>query len=219
MRVRFAALVCLLSVVGVATAQQGTLSISIERGRLRVDGHRVADAYVPSTLDLQRVEGYASYSGPRDASVEIGGLRYRVRGGRIVIDTDPTGPPDVVLQAGHPLDLGSGGYVFVPVDWISDPAEVQRFHFATQQEIALDATAEAYADQIRRLDSTDPQHARAVERLRACLEDAFEVKQRNRLREIEMLEAELRFLRKQQQRRTQHRDEIVSRRLRELLAQ
>lgn len=217
MRVRFAALALALLVSGSAEAQQGTLSISIERGRLRVDGHRVADAYVPPTLDLRRMEGQVNYVGPASASMDIGGLRYRVDDGRMVIDRAPAGPPDVVLQPGHRLDLRGGGYVFVSVDWLSDPAEAQRLHFAAQQEIALDATAEMFAEQIRLLPPDDPQRAQLIGRLRECLNEAFEVKQHNRIREIELLEAELRFLRKQQQRRNQHQDEIVARRLRELL--
>lgn len=201
-----------------SAAAQGTITLSLEQGRLRVDGHRVADAYVPPTLDLRRISGQTTYVGPASASIDVGGVRYRVEEGRFVLDHAPTAPPDAVLEVGHRVDLRAGGYVFVPVDWVRDPAEARRLTFAAQQEFALDATAEVLAEQIRALRPGDPERTRLEAQLRACLDEAFAVKQHNRLREIELLEAELRFLRKQHQRRNRHQEEVVAHRLRELLA-
>ncbi len=218
MRIRLCCLLVSLVLCDVASAQ-GMVSLSIERGRLRIDGQRVPEALVPAPLDLRRVEGHLYYSGPADASIEIGGVRYRVEGQRFVLDREPVAPPDVVFDAGRHIDLRAGGYVFVPVDWASDPAEAQRLHFAAQQEFALDATAVYLAEQIRSMAAQDPEKTALIEQLRASLNDAFEIKQHNRLREIEWLEAELKFLRKQQQQRGRYRSEIVEQRLRALLAE
>ncbi len=217
MFVRLACLILALVATDVARAQ-GMVSLSLERGRLRIDGRTIAEDALPPTLDLRRINGTMAYSGSADASFDVGGVRYRVEDGRFVLDRHPARAPDVVFDANHALDVLAGGYVFVPVDWTSNPEAARHLRYAAQQEFALDATAALYAAQIRSMAVGDPQRAALAHQLRRTLRETFDVKQRNRLHEIELLEAELRFLRAQHQKRNAYRDEIVEQRLEALLS-
>ena len=126
--------------------------------------------------------------------------------------------PDVVIENPR-LSAPRGGYVFVPVDWLSNPEAARMVHYAAQQEYALDATAHGLAAQIAEMSARDPRRAAQVERLRGVLDDAFSLMQDNTLREIELLEAELRLARRAHDRRDRYRAQIVNLRLQQLLAE
>ncbi len=201
-----------------ALLAQGTVSLTLEKGRLRLDGRRQPDAYVPPTLNLDAVEGRFNFVGPSNATFDLGGVRYRVEGERFVLDRAPTAPADVVLDNRQLSALPAGGYVFVSVDWLSDPEAARIVRYAAQQEYALDATAAQIAAEINALGPRDPRRHALEERLRRCLYESFDVMQANTLRDIELVEAELRAARRAHERRERHRDQIVGLRLRQLLA-
>lgn len=194
---------------------QPAVTLSIERSGVRVDGHSVAPAALPASLDLRRMSERVFYTGPTGASFEIGGLRYRVEGRSIRLDRDPRAAPDLVLDPPEDDFSTGGAFLFVPVAWVGAPDEEVAYRMAARQEMALDATAIGLASELA-LHPPGPARDALRERLRRLLHEAFEVKQANRAREIELIQTELDALRELHERRQDHRRAIVEARLAQL---
>ncbi len=217
--IRFALLLFLLTPLG-AMAQspvqsEARVTLSMDHSGVKVDGRQVQAHSLPASLDVRRLSERVFYTGPAGASFEIGGLRYRVEGRSIRLDQSPNRAPDLVLD---PLDddfATSGGFLFVPVDWASEPDEAMAYRMAARQEVVLDATALSLSAELMSL-PPGPERDAARKRLRTLLFDAFSLKQANRAREIDLLQSELDALRSLHARRSEHRRQIVEARLSEL---
>ncbi len=215
---RFALLLFLLTPMGAmaqSPMQETSVTLSMDHSGVKVDGRRVEAHSLPASLDVRRLSERVFYTGPAGASFEIGGLRYRVEGRSIRLDQAPTRAPDMVLD---PLDddfATSGGFLFVPVDWASEPDEAMAYRMAARQEVVLDATAMSLATDLMMM-PPGPERDAARKRLRQLLFDAFQIKQANRAREIDLLQSELDALRDLHARRSEHRRQIVEARLSDL---
>jgi hypothetical protein len=210
-------LLAFLLIAPAAAAQhpQGAVTLTIERAGVRVDGRQVETSALPASLDLRRISERVFYTGPAGASFEIGGLRYRVEGRSIRLESDPRTAPDLVLDPPEEDFSTGGAFLFVPVAWVGAPDEEVAYRMSARQELVLDATA---LDLAAEMAAQPPGPARDAlrERLRRLLHEAFEVKQANRAREIELIQSELDALRELHQQRQTHRQAIVESRLAQL---
>ena len=84
------------------------------------------------------------------------------------------------------------------------------------QEWKLESTIQALAARVRAANESS-QREKLVAELRDLLSSAFELKQENRRREIDQLEAELNTLQERLKERESLRARIIERRLRELI--
>ncbi|MGI9174971.1 MAG: hypothetical protein ACR2GR_06600 [Rhodothermales bacterium] len=113
--------------------------------------------------------------------------------------------------------------------WVVRPqTETQRYLSAMQQgnkdlyerlmkERELEAKSQMLAARIRALTEDDPERKALTEELRQQLDEIFVLKEENRRRETEQLEKELKVLRDQLSKREEKREQIIERRLNELL--
>ena len=129
--------------------------------------------------------------------------------------------------------LGSRLQLLAPpsagTSWFVQPqTETQRYLSAMQhgnkalyerlmKERELEAKSQILAARIRSLPENSPEREGLAEELRQQLDEIFALKEENRRRETEQLEKELELLRDQLSKREQNREQIIERRLNELL--
>ena len=97
--------------------------------------------------------------------------------------------------------------------------ENEQLHERLMQERAMEAESQALAARIRALPEDSPEREALTAELRQKLEEIFSMKEENRRRETEQLEKELSKLRDQLQKREQSREQIIDRRLKELIGE
>ena len=117
----------------------------------------------------------------------------------------------------------------VGTSWVVRPqTETQRYLSAMQQgnkdlyerlmkEREMEAKSQVLAARLRTLPEDDPARKALIEDLREQLDEIFVLKEENRRRETEQLEKELKVLREQLSKREEKREQIIERRLNELL--
>ena len=97
--------------------------------------------------------------------------------------------------------------------------ENEQLHKRLMQERAMEAQSQTLAAHIRALPEDSPEREALTDDLRQKLEEIFSMKEENRRRETEQLEKELSKLRDQLRKRERNREEIIDRRLKELIGE
>jgi len=199
---RLAISLLLLLVMSPAARAQVSVTFRLEGGRLLVDGREDSRFVV---ADPAGGHGRFSFSGPAGATVEVGGVRYRLAGpGRLALDTRLDAAPDAVFLPFRRTLLPSSAAAFIAHDAVSA--------FAAQQETALEDQALRMVAEIRDL-TPGAERAALVTQLGLHLAQMFTVKQILRAREIEALEQDVKALRQDWQQRQLRREAIIEQRL------
>jgi hypothetical protein len=223
-----------------ADADQAPHVLEIRDGALWLDNRQLPPTAVPEGLDLQGLQMSVEYSGPVTPVVEVDGIAYVLQDERLVrfdesnragsqvyfLGEASPAPPPAPREPAATLAGGAGR------EAESDDARLRRAGEAAymrqlsatdqelyeqiQREAALEEAAERLAATIRATD--DPaERAAGVDRLRAVLAEAFDLKQQIREAEIQRAEEQVGELRRMLRERGARRSMIVEHRIRELL--
>lgn len=193
--------------------------LEIRDGHVYHDGDRMPQSSLPEGFDARGISFTFEYAGPVVPAITIDGKVYALEGNRLVSIEDAS--PETTARA-----IG-----VVPVESAVDEDErlrqAEEAYLATlserdralyerlmrERDMEHDAIRLSYA--IRQ--STDDTEREALrEQLRETLNLMFDLKQENRLEEIQQVEDMLSAMREQVEARQQQRDDLIERRLRQL---
>ena len=199
--------------------------LTIQSGEARLDG-RPLDS-IPQGLDLRGIELDFQYNGPVAPVVEIDGEAFVVEGRRMVRFEDAEAVRRARSQqagAAPPNARGARAYGRIS----SAPAAEQAYlaslsesdralYEGLEKEHAMEAEAERLARQARAADGAGRRSAEDA--LRTHLLRMFDHKQAMRRMELSRMESDLVALKQRLRKRDQMRDEVVQKRMGELLGQ
>jgi hypothetical protein len=214
-----------------AAAQPDGHTLTIQDGRVFVDGQRVPPADLPPALDLSGYAGVTAqyrYAGIAEPVVEIGGALYALRDGRLVpvdADTLAARPTSMMMQSARrpgPTEAAAEAR-------FQDREEAHRQYLREVQrhshglyerlmhERRMELESYALARRIRQLPEGSPARAAKLDSLRGTLEEIFALKQENRRREIEQLDRQLQELQRRLKQRQDMREAMIDQRLDHLI--
>jgi hypothetical protein len=223
-----------------ADSDQTPHVLEIRNGSVWLDNRRLPPNAVPDGLDLEGLQMSVEYSGPVTPVVEVDGIAYVLQDERLVpfdesnragsqvyfLGEASPAPQSAPREPAATLAGGAGR------EGESDDARLRRAGEAAymrqlsatdqelyeqiQREAALEAAAEQLAASIRATEDPD-ERAAGVERLRAVLAEAFDLKQQIREAEIQRAEQQVGELKRMLRERGARRSMIVEHRIRELL--
>ena len=203
--------------------------LTIQNGAAHLDG-RPLDA-VPSGLDLRGIELDFQYDGPVTPVIEIDGEAFVVENRRML----PFDEAEAVRRArsrpegAAPSSARSArAYGRISSTAVPPPAAEQAYlaslsesdralYEGLEREHAMEAEAERLAGQVRRADGDARRSAELT--LRQHLTRMFDHKQAMRRMELQRMEGDLAALKQRLQKRDQMRDEVVAKRMAQLLGQ
>lgn len=219
--------------------------LEILSGKVLLDGEALPDSNLPEDLDLAGIEMTYQFSGPVTPVLEIDGVVYVLtqesEGPRLQLLADTErrgaqvyfmGQPEAEAAAPAREALASPPAPSAPpslpseddfVEAASQEAYMRQLssrdrplYEQIRREQSLELETLRLADRVRR--SNDPiARGRLVHELRLKLEASFDLKQRIRADEIEQAEAQIAELRRLLNERAARKDQIIERRLRELV--
>jgi hypothetical protein len=209
-----------------ASAQQ-TRTLNIHDGTVYVDGQPLSDDQLPDSLNLEGINAHYRFLGIQRPVLELNGRLFAVDDGLI-----PVSEEEVRKQRASVI-LGSGLTRSRAPRTVSE-AQVRSAETSHRQylndlqhsshdlyerllrERQMEQNARNLAHAIRLLPPGTERRTK-IDTLRAMLADIFELKQENRRREIERLQQQIRNLQNNLRKRQQMRDEMIDRRLRQLI--
>ncbi len=213
-----------------AAAQTDGHTLTIQDGRVFVDGQPVPPADLPPALDLSGYAGVTAqyrYAGIAAPVVEIGGALYALRDGRLVpvdADTLAARPTSMIMQSARRAAPTEAAEARFPAREEAHQAylrEVQRHSHGLYERLMHERRMElesyALARRIRRLPQGSPARAAKLDSLRDTLEEIFALKQENRRREIEQLDRQLQELQRRLKQRQDMREAMIDQRLDQLI--
>jgi hypothetical protein len=231
-----AALTALASPVGGVAAQAQPAAaaapaavehvLEIRDGRMFLDGHPLPPRNLPDGLDLDGLpETTVNFVGPVRPVLEIDGVVYVLDGEQFkllsetdraesrvfFIPTEPGSPEPAARAADAPLMEASEEAYLRQV-----AARDHALYEQIEQEHAIENETLRLAARIR--STADPaERARLMQSLRQKLEASFELKQEIRAGEIAQAEDQLEELRRLLSDRASRKDQIIDRRMQELV--
>lgn len=227
----------LLAAFPASSIAQRTQTLLIRDGEVYINGQIVEAEDLPSSLETQGVEARFSFSGDVAPVFTLNGMMYQLLEGRLIEVGDEAAEDGVAVYfRGGSQDqaaaMRSGASVPGPVVSSSPLAQMQQLQTQRYLSEVQAQNAELYdrlvrewqmenetyrlAESIQRL-PRGAQRAAQIDLLRKRLDEIFALKQQNREREIEALEAQIEELQERLEMREQHREEIVEKRLQELI--
>ena len=199
--------------------------LTIQNGAAHLDG-RPLDA-VPSGLDLRGIELDFQYDGPVTPVIEIDGKAFVVENRRML----PFEEAEAVRRARSRSEDASSArsaraYGRISSTAVPPPAAEQAYlaslsesdralYEGLEREHAMEAEAERLANQVRRADGDARRSAELT--LRQHLTRMFDHKQAMRRMELQRMEGDLAALKQRLQKRDQMRDEVVAKRMAQLI--
>ena len=211
--------------------------LEIQEGQVLLDGEALPDSHVPDGLDLEGLEMTYQFSGPVTPVLEIDGVVYVLmqapEGARLQLLSETErrdaqvyfmGQPDTnamarsAMAAPEPMPeedlIEAGQEAYLQQLSSRDRSLYEQI----QREQSLERETLRLADQVRR--NADPvARGRMINELRLKLEASFDFKQRIRANEITQAEEQIAELRRLLNEREARKEQIIERRLRELIGE
>jgi vacuolar-type H+-ATPase subunit I/STV1 len=221
------------AVVPAAFAQQ-TRTLTIQEGTVHVDGRQLAPDQVPGDLNLDGVTARYRFVGIQRPVIELGGRLYAVDDGLTPVSEEEVNAEksSVILQEieARPAAVRSSGQGQSTASrslqqtraahqqYLSDVQKANReLYERLLRERTMESQAQNLARVVRMLPENSEERRVKADSLRALLNDIFDLKQENRLREIERLQREIQNLQRSLQKRKQMREAMIDHRLNQLL--
>ena len=230
----------LLSGVSVVDAQaQSTRTLTIQDGTVYIDGQQIDQAALPPSLNVEGMNAQYSFSGINRPVVELNGAFYAIGD-----SLEPVHASDVQRQ-GSLVFFREGGSRSAGVqsaeaqksasslaraDQMGSQQDIQRqyveelrrrnqqLYDRLMRERQMEYETRALAQRIQQLPEGE-QRAQMLDSLRATLNDIFDLKQENRQREVQQLQARLEELQRRLEKREEMRDEMIDERIRQLIGE
>lgn len=203
--------------------------LEIRDGRLHLDGRTLPPDATPPGLDLGGLTMEYRFSGPVTPVLEIDGEVYVLQGERLVRHAASSRAAEPVYfldSAASPEREAAAAPMPEPqLRRASEAAYLQQLSAGDRalfeqirREEALERESLELAEEIRR--TNDPAaRARLTERLRADLDEAFELKQAIRTAEVERAETQIEELRRMLHDRGARKQQVIEHRMRELVGE
>lgn len=217
--------VCLPS----AWAQQ-TRTFTIRDGTIYVDGQQLSSDQIPDRLDLQGVTARYRFVGVQRPVIELDGRLYAIENGLTPVSEDEVKAEgssvvlqEIASQRSSPNDRAAEDQGTQPVagaqkQYLNDVQQANReLYEQLVRERSMEERARELARVIRLLPEDGDERAAKIDTLQGLLHDIFDLKQENRRREIERLQREIKELQRRLQRRRQMREQMIGRRLDQLI--
>ncbi len=216
-----------------AHAQSRTLTI--QKGEVYIDGRRIPDEQLPSSLDVAGLNVQYSFSGIAHPVVELDGALYAIG------DSLKAVPADRVQSRGSLVffreryqgqqSTSSGGLQEAAQSERVRQQQAERQQYLEEvqrqsqqlyqqlmREYQMENNTQVLAQRIRQLPE-GPKRQRMLDSLRSTLNRIFDLKQENRRREIEQLSVQIEQLQANLDKREQMREQMINQRMRELIGE
>lgn len=243
--IRFSRLGCaallgtfLWSVLVPATLAQQTRTLTIRDSAVHVDGQKLSPSQVPGDLDLDGITARYQFVGIQRPVIELNGRLFAVDDGLKPVSEEEVNAEEssVILQeiearpsAVASSDDGQGPRI-QSTQSAADRAreaqerylsEVQKANRELYKRLVRERTMENQAKDLARVIQVLPEDSNErrakIDSLRSLLNNIFDLKQENRLQEIERLQREIQELQRGLQKRKQMRDQMIDHRLNQLV--
>ena len=209
-----------------AQAQQPR-TLSIRDGKVIIDGQTIDARRLPPGLEIGSMEAHYHFVGIEQPVVEIGDQLYAVTDRLEPISEDEVrrrnasvilrGGQQSSLQAMAPSRPGARDLQAAHQQYLSELRQHSHgLYERLMREQQMDAETRELARVIRLLPE-GPERQAQIDTLRATLNRIFDLKQENRLREIEKLQQQMMELQRSLQKRERMREAMIDRRMRELI--
>ena len=214
-------------------AQSRTLSI--QNGEVYIDGRRVPAEQLPPSLDVSGMTVQYSFTGINHPVVELDGALYAIGDSLKAVPADRVQSRGSLVffrdhsQGQQAASLG-GVQEAVQSDQVRQQQmarqqymeEVQRrseeLYNRLMREHQMEQQTRVLAQNIRQLPEGD-ERQRMLDSLRSTLNSIFDLKQENRRREIEQLNAQIEQLQANLDKREEMRTQMINQRMRELIGE
>jgi hypothetical protein len=229
--VLFAGLVLSMLPAVHAHAQEAR-TLTIQNGTVYIDGRALSSDRLPGPLALDGVQAHYRFLGIQEPVVEIGGQLYAVnetlepvseeearrRNASVILQGGTQSPqalrPTREQQAAgtRAADLQQAHQQYLK--------ELQQHSHSLYERIMRERRMEAETRELARvirLLPEGPERQAQVDTLRATLNQIFELKQDNRLREIEQLQNQIMELQRSLQKRERMRQKMIDQRMKQLI--
>lgn len=230
------ACVCLaglvLSVLPAESARaQEARTLTIQNGTVYLDGRALSPDRLPASLTLDGVQAHYRFLGIQEPVVEIGGQLYAVNETLEPVSEDEARRRNasVILQGGmqqpqalRPTREPSAGTRASDLQKAHQQylQDLQQHSHSLYERIMRERKMEAETRELARVIRLLPEGSERqgqIDTLRATLNKIFELKQDNRLREIEKLQNQIMELQRSLQEREQMREAMIDQRMKQLI--
>jgi len=222
---------CLLGATPITDAYaQEARTLTIQDETVYIDGRALPSSSLPASINLDGVQAHYRFLGIQQPVVEIGGQLYAVSDSLEPVSEQEARRRDasVILQGGvrqqqalrSSPSAPSGGTAGLRQAHQQYLKELQKHSHSLYERIMRERRMEAETRELARTIRLLPEGAERqtqIDTLRATLNKIFELKQENRLREIEQLQNQIVDLQRSLQKRERMREEMIDRRMSQLI--
>lgn len=211
------------TVLPVASAQQ-TRTLDIQDGTVYVNDRPLPDDQLPDGLNLKGVDAHYRFLGIQNPVIEINDRLFAIENGLTPVTEEEVREEraSVILRDGtirtpSPQGAPARSDAAAHQQYLDDVQRSSReLYERLMRERRMEKNAERLARTIRLLPGGQERRAR-IDTLRVLLGEIFELKQKNRRREVKRLQQKIRELEKRIRKRKRMRDLMIDRRLRKLI--
>lgn len=203
---------------------QVTRTLTIQDGEVYIDGQEIPGDELPPELNIEGVAMQHSFAGVERPVIEIGGELYALEDQLVPVDERSADSEGMTIFFEHDARSPNGESLAnnLPTQILQSQylEEIQRhsqqLYEQLMREQHMEAQTRDLAQNIRSL-GEGSERQQYIDSLRSTLNEIFDLKQENRQREIEQLEAQLQELRQNLQEREQMREQMIDRRIQQLI--
>jgi hypothetical protein len=207
---------------------QEVRTLTIDDSTVYVDGRQLTASQVPGDLDLTGITARYQFVGIERPVIELNGRLFAVENGLTPVSEEEVNAEksSVILQeiearppARSPQSQSTSAQTLeAHRQYLSEVQKANReLYERLVRERTMEQQAQGLARVIRMLPKGSDNRRAKVDSLRALLNDIFDLKQENRLREIERLQRQIQELQRSLQKRKRMREAMIDHRLNQLL--
>ena len=214
---------------------QAARTLTIQEGTVFIDGQQVDPGALPPSLSVEGMNAQYRFSGIQRPVVELNGAFYAIGD-----SLEPVHANDVERQGSLVYFRGGGSELSTQqvqqraasaqADQMSRRQEMERqyveelrqrnkqLYERLMRERQMEYETRALAQRVRQLPEGE-ERAQMLDSLRTTLNDIFDLKQENRQREVQQLQARLEELQRRLEKREEMRTEMIDQRIRQLIGE